>query len=191
MKELLEHKNSYTYAEYAKIDDGKRYELIDGSLMVMEPGPGRAHQNTISELVRQIANHLLDKPSEVVVSPFDVCLFGDGDSDKTVVQPDLIVVSDLSKLDGKRCNGAPDFAIEIVSPSSAHRDMIKKFDSYMRAGVLEYWIVNHEEDLVCVCLLKDGKYELIEYRSPKLIPVTVLNGFEIDMGFVFAKARFY
>ena len=185
----LEKTKSYTYADYARIDDGNRYELIHGELCVMEPGASQYHQSTNGELYRQFANFLLDKPCEVFHPPFDVCLNAKGDDDTIVVQPDIVVVCDTAILDGKRCNGAPDLVIEIVSPSSARRDTLIKSNVYMKAGVREYWIVDPTDKLVRVCLLKAGKYDITDYFDPPKLPVTVLEGCEIDVKRVFAKSR--
>ena len=185
MSPSLDKDKHYTYADYTTWDDGNRYELMDGVLYVMEPGATIPHQDASSELHGQLWAFLRDKPWKVYHPPCDVCLNADGDNDNTVVQPDLFVVCDLTKLDGKRCNGAPDFVIEILSLSSVKRDMLIKFNVYIRAGVREYWIVDLEEKIVRVCLLKDGKYETTDYIQPDSINVSVLDGCEIDMSRVF------
>ena len=176
----------YTYADYANWDDDNRYELIDGVVYMMS-APSQAHQETIGELFRQLANFLKGKPCKVFLSPFDVCLNAKGDDDDTVVQPDILVVCNMSKLDGKRCNGAPDMAIEVLSPSSKRHDTLLKFNKYMQTGVREYWIVNPIAKTVRVCLLNDGKYDMQDYSATDTIPVHVLNGFLIDMREVFAE----
>ena len=173
------------YSDYAKLDDGNRYELINGVLSVMEPGAAQAHQGVNGELFRQLANYLLDSPCKVFHPPFDVCLNACGDDDTTVVQPDVVIVCDPSKLDGKRCNGAPDMIIEILSPLSARRDMLVKFNNYMKAGVREYWIVDPKDKMVRVCILINGKYDFNDYIDVELLPVSVLEGCEIDMKRVF------
>jgi len=177
----------YTYADYALLDDDKRYEVIDGVIYLMSPAPTEAHQDIGGEIFRQLANFLFGKPCKVFISPFDVCLNAAGDDDVTVVQPDILVVCDRTKLDGKRCNGAPDFVIEILSPSSAARDTMLKFHKYMHAGVREYWIVDPKGKIVQVCILKDGRYETEVLEEPDEIPVQTLDGCTIDMKLVFAQ----
>ena len=185
-----ESARQYTYADYEKIDDDNRYEIIDGVIYLMS-APGIPHQNISQELSLQLGNFLRDKPCKVFAAPVDVCLNAAGDGDKTVVQPDIIVVCDKSKLDRKRCNGAPDMAIEILSPSSTSHDMLRKFNKYLNAGVREYWIVNPESKLVHVCLLKEGAYEITDYLSGGTAPVSILNGCEIDLDRVFHEMTSY
>jgi len=177
----------YTYADYALLSDDKRYEVIDGVLYLMAPAPSVAHQDVGGELFVQLKGFLRGNPCKVFHAPFDVCLNAAGDDDVTVVQPDILVVCDRSKLDGKRCNGAPDFVIEILSPSSAARDTMLKFHKYMYAGVREYWIVDPIEKIVQVCILKGGRYETEALVDPDAIPVRVLQGCRIDMKQVFAQ----
>ena len=189
MQPTTDKEKRYTYADYARWHDGNRYELIDGAMYVMEPGASEYHQDVNVELLRQFANFFLDKPGKVFHPPFDVCLNAGGDNDSTVVQPDIVIVCDLSKLDGKRCNGAPDMVIEIVSPSSVRMDVLIKMNNYMKAGIREYWIVDPEDHLVRVCLLKDGKYDFTDYVDEDMIRVSVLNGCEIDMKRVFKEVK--
>ena len=185
MVPVLQKDNIYTYADYATWGDDVRCELIDGVVYMMAPGASQSHQSASGELFRQFANFLFGKPCKVFHPPFDVCLNADGDDDKTVVQPDLFVVCDRSKLDGKRCNGAPDLVIEILSPSSASRDTLLKFNKYMQAGVREYWIVDTEDKIVRVCLLRDGKYEFTDFIEPDTIQVSILEGCQIELKRVF------
>ena len=127
----------YTYLDYYSWDDGERWELIDGVAYAMSPAPAPKHQTISRELLVQIANFLKGKPYEVFHAPFDVRLNADSDDD-TVMQPDIFVVCDKSKIDDKGCNGAPDMIIEILSPSTAKRDIVLKFNAYLQAGVREY-----------------------------------------------------
>jgi len=175
----------YTYADYEKWDDGNRYELIDGSMFVMEPGASEAHQIVNGKLHLQLGTFFENSEVKVFLPPFDICINAEGDNDKTVVQPDLFIVCDLSKLDGKRCNGTPDFVIEITSPYSSHRDHIRKFNIYEKAGVREYWIVDPNEKTLRVCILKNGKYEITDFIHPDKIPVSIFTDCEIDMKKVF------
>lgn len=111
--------------------------------------PSQIHQTILTELLVSIRNYLRKKGSECQVfpAPFDVKL---SDGPLTIVQPDLMVVCDKNKLDGKRCNGAPDFIIEIVSPSNPSDDYIRKLYYYKNAGVREYWIVDPRTEKVIV-----------------------------------------
>ena len=177
----------YTYADYEKIDDDNRYEIIDGVIYLMS-APSIPHQRISYKLSHQLYTFLQGKPCEMLTAPVDVCLNAAGDSDRTVVQPDIIVVCDRSKLDFKRCNGAPDMVVEILSPSTASRDMTIKHEKYMQAGVREYWVVDPDSKSVHVFVLKDGEYEATDYPEGGVVPVRVLDGCEIDLNLVFADA---
>ena len=174
----------YTYADYESWDDGNRYELIDGVAYMMS-APSTAHQSILMELSRQLANFLKGKPCRVFTAPYDVCLSGLGDDDDTVVQPDILVVCVEAKIDKKRCNGAPDFVIEILSPSTIKHDLFTKLMRYQKAGVHEYWIVDPDEKAVKVHVLENGRYVINSYESNYAIAVTVLDGCSIVLSEVF------
>jgi Uma2 family endonuclease len=171
---------SFTYADYLSWDEDERYELIDG-VPYMMAAPTVAHQAILSELFGAIWNFLNEKPCKVFVAPFDVRLFPEEDSsDTTVVQPDIVVICDPSKLsDGKACRGAPDLVIEILSDSSVIMDRTVKAEKYLEAGVKEYWIVNTEDLEVLVNVLTGERYASTVYRDR--VPSTVLPGLEIDL----------
>ena len=173
----------YTYADYCTWDDGERWELIRGEAFVME-SPSRYHQGASRELLVQLANFLNDKESRVYSAPFDVRLNADT-LDDTVVQPDIIVFCDRSKLDDAGCKGAPDMAIEILSPSSVRHDRFVKLRLYQDAGVREYWIVDPESRTVSVYTLEYGKYIANAYSDEDVAPVSILEGCEIDLHDVF------
>jgi Uma2 family endonuclease len=176
---------AYTYADYASWDTDKRYELIDGTAYLMA-APSQAHQTVAGEIFRQLANYLKGKPCKVFMAPFDVCLNARGDSDSTVVQPDVLVICDDGKLDGKRCNGAPDLAVEVISESSAKRDEFQKLLKYQKNGVKEYWIVKPELKIVQSYILENGKYTVSVYGETDCAPVSILDGCAIDLADVFA-----
>jgi len=180
----------FTYADYESWDDHDsngnpiRYELIDGIAYMMS-APTTEHQSILGELHRQFANFLKGKTCRVFLAPCDVCLSGLGDEDDTVVQPDLLVVCDESKLDKKRCNGAPDMVIEILSPSTSKRDLFIKLKKYQNAGVREYWIADPDAEAVNVHILENGRYVINSYESDETIAVTVLEGCVITLPDVF------
>jgi len=176
----------YTYADYCTWDDSERWELIEGIPYTMSPAPSPAHQEVSSEFHRQLANFLKGKPCKVYPAPFDVRLNA-SDEDDTVVQPDLAVVCDRSKIDGKGCKGAPDLVVEILSPSTARRDRMTKFQQYQQAGVQEYWIVDPDTKTVQVCTLENGRYFVTAYADTDTAPVTVLPSCAINLQDVFAE----
>lgn len=177
----------YTYMDYASTNDDNRYELIDGVMYLMSPGVAQIHQDISVELLGQFRDHLKGKPCKLYHPPFDVCLNAAGDDDTTVVQPDLFVVCDKSKLDGKRCNGAPDLVIEILSPSTIKHDRVTKLGKYLQAGVREYWIVDPESKIVSVHILKEGEYIAKAYTDSDNVAVYVLEGCSINMKEVFTE----
>ena len=179
-----ENDTRYTYADYASWDDDIRYELIDGIPYVMY-APTTTHQGILMDLSRQLASFLKGKPCRVFAAPCDVCLNGLGDKDDTVVQPDILVVCDESKIERKYCNGAPDMTIEILSPSTSKRDLLTKLVKYQNAGVREYWIVDPDAKTVNVHILEDGRYVINSYESNDTIAVTVLDGCSIILSEVF------
>lgn len=182
---LPQQNERYTYADYCTWNDSERWELIEGVRYAMSPAPAPVHQAISRELNRQIANFLEGKPCQVYQAPFDVRLNADGEDD-TVVQPDLLVICDRSKIDDRGCKGAPDLAIEILSPSTARRDRMVKLQQYQQAGVREYWIVDPDTKIVQVCILKDGLYFVTAYADTDTAPVVVLDGCTVDLPKVLA-----
>ena len=114
-------------------------------------------------------------------------LNGAGSDDDTVVQPDLVVICDRSKIDDKGCNGAPDMVIEILSPSTARHDKLVKFQLYQNAGVREYWIVDPDTKTVQAHVLESGRYFTAAYGDADTAPVYVLDGCTINLTDVFAE----
>jgi Uma2 family endonuclease len=149
----------HTYADLLTWPEDIRYELIDGVAYLMSPAPSRVHQEVVGELFRQIANALAGTPCRPYVAPFDVRLPRGDEPDSavdTVVQPDLLVVCDPSKLDQRGMRGAPDWVIEVLSPATAGHDQTVKLAAYERAGVRELWLV-HPTDLVVTVYAHDGR----------------------------------
>jgi Uma2 family endonuclease len=182
----------YTYADYLQWSEEERWELINGVAYNMTPAPSINHQRISRELLVQFATFLKAKKCEIFDAPFDVRLPAPGESDETtgtVVQPDLVVVCDPSKLDERGCKGAPDLVIEILSPDSVVRDMKEKFVLYERAGVQEYWVVYPAEKMVMVFHRgSNGAYgRPANYTSEDRVLVGVLPELEIDLATVFAE----
>ena len=175
----------YTYSDYIQWDDDVRRELIDGVPYLMA-GPNRKHQAISRNLFMQIANFLEGKPCEVYYAPFDVRLNADT-LDDTVVQPDILVVCDHSILNDANCAGAPDMVVEILSPSNPRYDKITKFNSYLKAGIKVYWIVDPIAQTLAVNILKDSNYITHIYTNEETAPVNVLEGCNIDLSEVFSE----
>ena len=154
----------------------------------MSPASLRSHQSLIVRLLKQLSDFLHGKSCEVFVAPFDVRLSADSD-DGTVVQPDILVVCDQSKFDpdGKGVIGAPDFIIEILSPSTARHDLVTKFRLYQRTGVREYWTVDPVSKTVAAHVLRGDWYVTRSYdEQDSSVPVHVLDGCTINLTEVFA-----
>ena len=175
----------FTYADYYSWDDGERWELIDGVPYSMSPAPTPPHQSISGNLHTQLNVFLKGKPCKVFIAPFDVRLFGLGDKERTVLQPDITVVCDRSKLDKKGLNGTPDMVVEVLSPSSSRHDTLTKFNLYKRAGVREYWLINPGNNTLTVYLLEGDKYNINVYGEEDKVAVNVLTGCVVDLADVF------
>lgn len=136
----LQQEKFYTVDDIYALPDGERAELIDGKLYNMAP-PVRIHQKLISELTQSIGQYIRNKHGECEIYPAPFAVFLNKD-DRNYVEPDISVICDKSKLTDKGCNGAPDFIIEIISPSTQQMDYGIKLFKYRTAGVREYWIIN-------------------------------------------------
>lgn len=136
----------YTYGDYLKWSEDDHWELIDGIVRSMSPAPGRFHQVISKRLMWQIENHVIGMECLPYAAPFDVVFLDSVDQDEaaatTVVQPDISVICDKSKLTENGCTGPPDWIIEIVSPYTSRRDFIEKLHLYERHGIREYWIID-------------------------------------------------
>ena len=188
----LKREDRFTYGDYLTWDDDERWELIDGVPYNMSPAPTVRHQAISRELLTEFALHLRGNSCQVFAAPFDVRLpeaDESGDLVETVVQPDLSVVCDKRKLDDAGCRGAPDLIVEILSPSTAHKDQKVKFDRYERAGVREYWIVDPTGSTVQIYTLGvEGKYSRPEtFGAVDWVTVGIFPELEIDFAGVFAQ----
>lgn len=154
-------KQHYTYGDYLTWPEDVRYELIDGQAYSIAPAPTLEHQDTAGEIYFQLRQALEGKPCRPLIAPIDVRLPKGDEAEEdidTVVQPDVLVVCDETKLDRRGVRGAPDFVAEVLSPHSAFHDHNRKRAVYERAGVREYWLVDPTERLICCYLLEGGRY---------------------------------
>lgn len=152
----LDPDGTYTYADYLLWQFQERVELLRGKICQMS-APSVKHQRISIRFSRLLANALWQTPCQVFAAPFDVRLLRTREDKHvtTVVQPDLCVICDSSKLDDRGCNGAPDLIIEILSPGNSRTEMKDKFELYQEAGVLEYWVVSPIEKTVQVWKLNE------------------------------------
>ena len=186
---------TYSYADYLSWRFTEYVELIKGRVLRKMSAPTSEHQLIATNLTIEIGRHLKRQACRVYAAPFDVRLLrstGNGDAQiKTVVQPDISVICDLSKIDKRGCLGAPDWLIEIVSPSSLVLDTRTKFDLYAENGVREYWIVfPGEQAITAYALTAEGQYESTgTYAEPGPMPSSVLPELAIEWADIFEEAK--
>jgi Uma2 family endonuclease len=155
----LDFSKQYTYADYLKWRFEERVELIKGWLYKMSPAPKRLHQKTEANLFYFLFSFLKEKQCDVYNSPFDVRLVKQN-ANITVIQPDICIICDRSKLDDYGCIGAPDLIVEVLSESTAKRDYNEKFNLYEENEVKEYWIANPDLKTIEIYCLEKGVYHL-------------------------------
>ena len=168
----LAQEKLYTIDDIYALPDGERAELIDGELYMMTP-PGTTHHRILSHLFTEISLFIREKNRDCEIFPAPFAVFLNND-EYTYVEPDISVVCDKSKLDEKGCNGAPDWVIEIVSPSSKRMDYFIKMEKYRRAGVREYWIVDAAKGNVFVYDFEND--DINTYGFEDQIPVNIYDG---------------
>ena len=166
-----------TLEEYEALPEGERVEVFDDVVYDMA-SPSEMHQ-TISMELSTILNTYIKKKKgvcKVFYAPFDVKL---SDKPLTIVQPDLMIVCDKDKLDGKRCNGAPDFIIEIISPGNASDDYVRKLYYYKNYGVREYWIVDPYRKVITVNYF-EGDLLTVQHPFRTTLDVNIYEDLSID-----------
>lgn len=175
----------HTYGEYLTWHDSEREELINGIAYIREPpAPSRSHQEVAGELYHQVKLALEGKSCRAYIAPFDVRLPKGAEADDcvdTVVQPDVLIVSDLNKLDERGMRGAPDWIAEVLSPTTASHDQIIKLPLYERTGVLEVWLIHPSDRTLTVYRLEGGRYgppDILELKGRTAIGA--IPGVSID-----------
>ncbi len=172
----LPKSNNYTIEDIYALPNGQRAELIDGQIYDMAP-PSYLHQKLVMELSATIRDYIKSHggPCEVLPAPFAVFLNQD---DHNYVEPDVSVICDPNRINDRGYNGAPDFIIEIVSPSSQRMDYLTKLFKYRTAGVREYWIVNPMKETVQTYLFGDIE-DFNQYSFDDEIPVGIYDNLKI------------
>ena len=189
----LDLNKQYTYADYLTWQFSERVELIKGWIYKMSPAPKRKHQVYSKRLIVNIDNFLKDKPCELYHAPFDVRLIKNkGQQNQeinTVVQPDICIICDETKLDDAGCIGAPDLIIEILSDSTAKKDYNEKFNLYEENAVKEYWIVNPASQNIEVFSLIDGSFVSLglfnEKEGVETVQGNLFQGLQIELKTIF------
>lgn len=184
----IQPEQKYTFADYRQWPENERWELLEGVPYAMAT-PQRIHQKIVFEMGVQVGVFLRGKNCDAYPAPFSVRLPRKDEADDkidTVVEPDLSVICDRSKLDKYGCRGAPDWIVEVLSPSTALRDMNSKRSLYEQHGVKEYWIV-HPTDRWIMVYQPDAQGH---YGQPQIFgmaeptPVSLLPEFSIDWTFM-------
>jgi len=189
LRTLMAGGNMYTVEDILALPEGERAELIDGELFMMA-SPTWTHQQILAWLHLEIANYIIARKGkcQVGLAPFAVFLKND---ERNYVEPDIGVICDEDKIDDQGVHGAPDWVIEIVSPSSIEMDYRKKLEAYQSAGVREYWIVDSLERMVTVYVFGDqadggtGQHTIQKktvYRFNERIPSGIVEGLVLDFG---------
>ncbi len=170
---------TYTAKDYYALPENARTELIDGQFYDMS-APSRVHQEILSFLHLEIGSYIRSKKGDcrVYPAPFAVQLFEKDDT--TIVEPDISVICTPDKLTDRGCTGAPDWIIEIVSPSTASHDYIRKLNLYADAGVQEYWIVDPAKKSVYVYCLEETKFETSTFTFQDRIKANIYDDLWID-----------
>ena len=217
MEEARVLEERYTYGDYKTWDDEFRWELIDGKafcmgygpkprklnsqratdakIFCMSPGPGTAHQSLLMALSLELGNYFKNKECRVYVAPFDVLLpSGNEPEDEidAVVQPDIMILCDMTKLKHNGIKGAPDVVFEILSPSTAQHDLTYKLYLYERAGVKEYVVV--DPDNMIVTVFKRGEDSIFSqrttYKASDVLEFNTFPDLKIPLDSVFEKFNF-
>ena len=178
----------HTYGDYRSWPEDVRYELIDGVAYEVSPAPTLPHQDIAGGIYAQLIGKLGKGTCRAYIAPVDVCLPKGAEADEqidTVVQPDVLVVCDAGKLSERGVRGAPDFVVEVSSPSTAGHDHVLKRRVYERAGVREYWLVHPVDRVVTIYRLADGEcgkpdvHELVGERAIAVLPGVAIGWDEI------------
>ncbi len=189
----LDPETRYTYADYVLWQFKERVELLKGFIRQMA-APSVRHQRISSKIHRELSWFLKKSTCDVFAAPFDVRLVlpkprQTSDKIDTVVQPDLCVICDRSKLDERGCIGAPDLIVEILSPGNSRKEMRDKYELYQEAGVTEYWVVFPSEQVLQRYILDEkGIYQAqLPNVEGDIVGVTFMPGFGLDVAEVFEE----
>jgi Uma2 family endonuclease len=183
---------TYTYADYLKWQFEERLELFRGKIFKLS-APNTKHQALLGNTYLLIASFLKKRSCKVFIAPFDVRLpvknRKKDDEVTTVVQPDLCIVCDESKIDSRGCCGAPDLVVEILSPGNSKKEIRLKHELYEEAGVKEYWIVNPEEENIVVFVLnEEGKFSGLKmYAGDDSIQSLAVPGLKVNLTEIFTN----
>lgn len=184
----LDLSKSYTYADYLNWQFEERLELIKGKIFKMSPAPSASHQNIVATVSGELYQYLKGKPCKVFPAPFDVRLTRTVNDTQvtTVLQPDVCVICDPTRIDARGAVGAPDIVVEILSPGNNNKELQTKYDVYEEAGVQEYWIIHPSERTFLKYTLANGSYVASRLLTGgDQVTTPILPGFVLDLEEVF------
>lgn len=182
----LDLSKAYTVKEYLSWKFQEKVELLKGYITKRSPAPSSGHQRISGNIHGQLWSILRNRKCQLFSAPFDVYLPSLNGVGETVVQPDLCVICDVTKIKKQGCVGTPDLIIEILSPGNARREMKDKYEIYELAGVKEYWVVFPSAQVLQVYLLKDEVFVPQKpYTSGDIYTSAVLEGFALEVESIF------
>ncbi len=185
----LDLKGTYTYADYITWQFDEMVELIKGKIIRMSPAPRMSHQRVSNQLSFGFNLFFQTNKCNVFVAPFDVILQKTTSAEKvnTVVQPDICVICDETKLQETGCFGSPDLIIEILSPTTKKKDYNEKFNLYEENEVREYWLVDPSDKTAEIYVLENNEYELHQRisKDAPLFQSKIFDGLEIKWENIF------
>jgi Uma2 family endonuclease len=174
----------FTFADYRSWTDEGRWEIINGEAFAMTPAPSLKHQEVVSNFHIRLKTDPQNR-CYTAISPTDVVL-----DDFNIVQPDVFVVCDKSKLKETHVQGAPDLIIEVLSKATQLKDKREKKTLYERSGVLEYLIVNPEDEMVERYRLVNGQYLSPDvFNWDETLQLVALSDITINLWEIFARQR--
>ncbi len=189
VEEPLTEYGKYSYADYLTWTMDEMVELIKGKVFKMNAAPKRVHQKVSGIVFNRIFNFLEGKSCEVYEAPFDVRLPIKSKKNEdvfTVVQPDICVICDKTKLDDAGCIGAPDLIVEILSKGNNKKELKNKYEVYEESGVHEYWIIQPDEQTLLIYTLAEGKYVPSKlFTSGDIVESKIISGFKLNLDDVF------
>ena len=179
------YEGKYSYADYLSWEIDEMVEIIKGKVFKWTTAPSRIHQKVLGDLTTAFNIFLKGKPCEIYPAPFDVRMPSKSKKDEdiyTVVQPDISVICDKSKLDDAGCIGAPDLIVEVLIKGDNRKDLHHKYNLYLENGVKEYWIILPYTQALLIYTLKDGHYIPSRlFCQGHVVKSSVLEGFELDL----------
>lgn len=184
----LDKNKEYTYADYLTWQFRERVELIMGKMFRMSPAPSSLHQQIVSSLHGTIYQQLKRKKCKVFPAPFDVVLPSPSGLLNTVVQPDISIICDNSKITEKGCVGPPDLIIEVASKSTIKKDLHEKYKLYEQAGVREYWYVYPHDRSLIIFTLNEGIYSASKPLTKGDTAISAITGLRIELDDIFLDA---